>query len=499
VELADNSSVPICGYGNISVVLPNGRIKVIHHALYVPDLEDTLASVCSIIGDSGDIVSFTKNNAYLTQSDTDEHIVIGRREGDLYYLYADILHTANSSTVEPHTSSLSNTLNRTYSARNVESNSMDSISDVTFHNAKTSDDILEYDENGNSSGMTQSSINTSSELLRDNLDTSEVSNNVSKLTVHKLGQLHQQFGHIHLRTIMRTADTLNIKLPKIDTNAIDLINHSIMKNCLICNKTKLTQTPIYSTLSPALRKIFRLFTDVVFLRYKGQRKIYWQIIVDEWSRFIIIYFLTRKSLATDTMIRHIADVENRNYPIHVAEIRSDTGELITKEFISWCNSKIPRIRIHPSPPSVKEFDGLSEKNVRTISDMSDAMMLQAGLPRTLQFVQFSILYAATVKNVTYHSFTKNVPYKAYLDKTYDMAIIHAFGTLVSLYISKEQRLSRHIREKSELGLFLGYKGEDFKIVIAYNFRSRSIGEYFHVTFHEGVFVGSNPNQQLLDG
>jgi hypothetical protein len=60
-----------------------------------------------------------------------------------------------------------------------------------------------------------------------------------------------------------------------------------------------------------------------------------------------------------------------------------------------------------------------------------------------------------------------------------------------------KRSRRGTKDKSELGLFLGYKGEDLKIVLAWNLRTKSIGEYYHVIFHEGVFVGHNPTPQKL--
>lgn len=503
VELADSHTIPIKGVGDVSLVLQNGRIKVIHNALYVPDLADTLASVYSIIGDSGDIVIFTKDKVFLKHGDTEEIVTIGRREkGDLYYLYAD------TSTVKQHhqallTSKKTKTTDRV-SVQDVESVSMDSVSDVTSTHTKNDDDLIlvhdsihEDDVNGMCQSSSSSSLHNN-KGAQQSLDEFALSGKTS-MTVHELSRLHQQFGHIHLRTILKTAEKLNKKLPKIDKDAIDLVNHSIMENCLVCNRTKLRQSPIYGTDSPAPRILFRLHSDVVDLNI-GKVKTYWQIIIDEKSRFITIYFLKRKSSAAESMIRHIADAENRmmHLKLQVAELRSDTGELITKRLINWCNLKIPRIRVNPSPASVKELNGLSERNIATIKEMSESMMLQAGLPRTTQFMQFAILYAATVKNVTFHSFTKEIPYVAYLDKVIDMAIIHAFGTLVSLWISNEQRTSRGTRDKSELGLFLGYKGEDLKIIIALNYRSRTIREYLHVTFHDGVFVGHNPSQQKLD-
>lgn len=504
VEMANGNTIPISGYGDVHLVLQNGSIKHIRNALYVPDLEDTLISVYSIIGDSGDIVSFTKDSVLLTDSETEECTTIGRRIGDLYYLFASIEPTANSEA-----SFASMGQNRRLSTTQPDDGPtpMDtSLSDVTSEQVMDDNDYLLFlakrkqntVELGVSSSTSLSHALSANNIVQVPTVVGTSVSNLPTVTVHELAKLHQQFGHIHLRTIMQTGHSLGVKLPKVNEDAIDLVNHSILQNCIICNQNKATQHPIHSSRSPAPRKLYCLGTDVIPIVRNGKIIGYWQIVVDEYSAFITIHFLDSKGDATDSMIRHIADVENRFYPLHVYKVRSDSGELLTNTFIHWCNAKIPCIHVNPSPASVKELNGLAERNVRSINEMKDSMLQQAGLPPTLQFTKFAILYAAVVKNTLYHSRTKNVPYVAYFDKMVDMAVIHTFGTLISIWISPEQRSNRKIRRKSELGLFLGYKGEDMKIVIALNFTSGRINEYYHVTFHEGVFVGENPTPQLLE-
>jgi hypothetical protein len=500
VELADGKLVPVKGIGHIDLVLPNGKIRRINNALYVPDLAETLASVYSIIGDSGDVVCFSRDGVTLENREANECVVIGRRVGDLYYLLA----SSDMIDASSHDNGQLKALTARQPSKDGEifpTEVMESPLNKVLNVASTTDE--ENSANGTAKLYDEFRTVTVSpnpatfyESTTDPYSTSaeRALSNPLYVTVHELADLHRRFGHIHVRNILQTGRAMKLKMPKIADDAVNLVNSSIIENCVICSATKMVREPIYSTQSPATKRNHTLWSDTVAYGKSGP---WWQIIVDGYSAYIWIYFLKRKSDATDSLIRHIEMIENE-YGDKVVEIRMDFGELITTELQNYCKSKIPSIAFKPAPAHVKELDGLSERNIRTIKQMARAMLKQSGLPSNIQFKHYAHLYAATVKNRVVHSRTGTIPLVAYTGKMNDLASIHTFGTLVSIYIPESERVRRRIEDRSELGTFLGYKGEDLRIKIVLNFRTNQIREYFHIKFHEGTFVGARPSRDLLD-
>ncbi|KAJ3059329.1 hypothetical protein HDU98_004670, partial [Podochytrium sp. JEL0797] len=52
-------------------------------------------------------------------------------------------------------------------------------------------------------------------------------------------------------------------------------------------------------------------------------------------------------------------------------------------------------------------------------------------------------------------------------------------------------------DKSELGLFLGYKGLDRKVFFVENYRTGETKPYKHVIIHNEVYLGANPSEEIL--
>ncbi|KAJ3405003.1 hypothetical protein HDU80_002011 [Chytriomyces hyalinus] len=78
VNLADShSTVPIEGYGTISLTI-DGLNKVIHNALYVPQLADSLSSITSLLEGTEDTVSFGTENVYYKSAATGVNHLIGK-------------------------------------------------------------------------------------------------------------------------------------------------------------------------------------------------------------------------------------------------------------------------------------------------------------------------------------------------------------------------------------------------------------------------------------
>ncbi|EPZ36532.1 hypothetical protein O9G_006183, partial [Rozella allomycis CSF55] len=113
---------------------------------------------------------------------------------------------------------------------------------------------------------------------------------------------------------------------------------------------------------------------------------------------------TTSKLITTSGYKHFKSVQefldhltfyNQMKIIHF-KTKTDSGKLLSKSFLEWCENRCPPIHFNPSPPYVKELNGLAERNIQTLKSMSSIMLTQAQLHG--QYEPYAILYAAFIKN-----------------------------------------------------------------------------------------------------
>ena len=109
--------------------------------------------------------------------------------------------------------------------------------------------------------------------------------------------LHISYGHMSIPNILKTLQCTGIKV-KIPSEILKSIDP-----CIICSICKARQKPIYSSQHTATRL---LDTDVVPL--KGSIGVnYWMPIIDEYSRYISVYFINTKDKGPMVMQQYIGD------------------------------------------------------------------------------------------------------------------------------------------------------------------------------------------------
>ena len=85
VLLGDDSPVPVAGVGTINLTLQGHKCRI-RKALYVPALVETLVSVSHLLGDSDNLLIFSRNEVCMYLTNAKKMLMVGRREGNLYYL-----------------------------------------------------------------------------------------------------------------------------------------------------------------------------------------------------------------------------------------------------------------------------------------------------------------------------------------------------------------------------------------------------------------------------
>ena len=106
---------------------------------------------------------------------------------------------------------------------------------------------------------------------------------------------------------------------------------------------------------------------------------YYQLIVDDFSRKVWIYFLKSRSDASLKIKYHVQLVEREKYPLKVAFIRSDGAkELVLGETKRFFESE--SIQPEVTAPYTPQQDGLSERYMGIVESSAKCMMLRANMP-----------------------------------------------------------------------------------------------------------------------
>lgn len=211
-------------------------------------------------------------------------------------------------------------------------------------------------------------------------------------------------------------------------------------------------------------------------------------LIDDFSRFVTVYFLTNK----DHVFRNFVDFKNKVELQHGTKIKSiqtdNGGEYVNNEFRDFlkANGIIHRRTV----PRCPEQNGVAERQNRTLAEMSRCLLLQSGMPE--QFWAEAVNTACYLRNLCVNSSINNqIPIVLWKGDSVDLKLIFSklrvFGCRVWAFIEKEKRSSKFGAVAEEC-VFVGY-GEcnyvkGFKL---WNLSTRKVQFRHHVIFDENVF------------
>ena len=103
------------------------------------------------------------------------------------------------------------------------------------------------------------------------------------------------------------------------------------------------------------------------------------MIVDDYSRFTWVFFLSHKSEAFHTFASYSKRVQNKK-GYTITSIRTDRGGKFSYEpFESYCEEH--GILHHFSAPRTPQQNGVVERKNRTLQEMARTMLNENGLPK----------------------------------------------------------------------------------------------------------------------
>nr|CAN81294.1 hypothetical protein VITISV_003263 [Vitis vinifera] len=288
------------------------------------------------------------------------------------------------------------------------------------------------------------------------------------------GFKHRRLGHANMDLISQlNKDELVRGLPKI--------NFQKDKVCEACQmgkqiKNSFKNKNFISTTRPLELLHMDLFGPSRTPSLGG--KSYAFVIVDEFSRYTWVLFLSQKNEAFYEFSKFCNKVQNEK-GFTITCIRSDHGrEFENIDFEDYCNEH--GINHNFSAPRTPQQNGVVERKNRTLQEMAKTMLNENNLPK--YFWAEAVNTSCYVLNIILlRPILKKTPYELWKNKKPNISYFKVFGCKCFILNTKDN-LGK-FDAKSNVGIFLGYSTSS-KAFRVFNKRTMVVDESIHVIFYE---------------
>ncbi|GJR47544.1 retrovirus-related pol polyprotein from transposon TNT 1-94 [Tanacetum coccineum] len=259
---------------------------------------------------------------------------------------------------------------------------------------------------------------------------------------------HKRLAHLNFKTINKLAkQNLVIDPPSLV--------YSKDKPCSSCEKGKHHRANFKTKQTSSIKKCLHLLHMDLF-KLVTPRSInhekYTLVIIDEYSRYIWVYFLKKKGQAPKTIMPFIKRDENPN-DIKVKQLRTDNGtEFRNNILLNFCDEK--GISQNFSSPYIPKQNGVTERKNRTLIEAARTML--SGSVFLKQYWTEAVATACYTQNRS---------------------------TIVKRHLKTPYEIFRKFDEKADDGYILGYSliSKAFRV---FNTKSQQTKETYHITFDE---------------
>ena len=303
---------------------------------------------------------------------------------------------------------------------------------------------------------------------------------------------HRRLGHASFSVLNKLIKLdLVVGLPKLD-----LANQN--KVCGACAKGKQTRKSFKSKDIVSTSKPLELLHLDLFGPSRTQSlggKLYGFVIVDDYSRFTWVIFLSHKNDAFDEFV-NFCKVVQKDQKFVIMKIMSDHGtEFENSNFDEFCRNE--GISHNFSAPRTPQQNGVVERKNRTLVEMARTMLSERGLPQ--YFWAEAISTACHIINrAMVRPFLKKTPYELYKGKKPIVSYFKPFGCHCYILDHGKTNLGK-FDSKSDHGIFLGYSHSS-RAYRVYNKRNKVVEETPHVIFDESdVDLNKDKNVNQISG
>ena len=271
---------------------------------------------------------------------------------------------------------------------------------------------------------------------------------------------HTRFGHINKTTVYNLIK--NNLVDGLTASDINRCGNNDIKNevCEHCTKGKMTKNNFVRGQHIRSRKRLALVhADLItmsnLLTNTGKR--YGLLLVDDFSRYIILYLLAHKS---ETFMKfktfcEMAKSKEGKQITRVSIFRSDLGtEFDNSDMKEYCIQE--GIKKEFSNPDTPQQNSIAERHIRSVVDIGRTILLRSGLAR--KWWGEAMLTAVKLSNmVTHAALPPNfTPYQLWHGHRPKVSNLRPFGCQAFVHIGKNNRSNKKLAARSVKGVMVGY-------------------------------------------
>ncbi|KAJ0902997.1 putative RNA-directed DNA polymerase [Helianthus annuus] len=196
----------------------------------------------------------------------------------------------------------------------------------------------------------------------------------SKISEHDGLLWHRRLGHVNMKNLNRLAKGQLVR-------DLPIKDFMLVEKCVACAKGKAHRKPHKSKPVPSTKAVLELlhmdlFGPVNVLSIG--KKAYCLVIVDDYSRYTWVYFLSHKN-ETAALVKQFITLAENQASTKVKVIRSDNGtEFKNVTLDTFCSEK--GIDRQFSAPRTPQQNGVAERRNRTLIEAARTMLADSKLP-----------------------------------------------------------------------------------------------------------------------
>lgn len=260
---------------------------------------------------------------------------------------------------------------------------------------------------------------------------------------------HRRLGHLNLRS-MNLLTKMSVGMDKdfkVSTTS-----------CLSCIEGKQRKQPFQTSQTQSTRPLELIHSDLCgpmeTISIGGSR--YFLTFIDDYTRYVHIYFLAEKSQVIEAFKEFKNLVENKT-DSKIKILRTDNGtEYVNKQMklILTSSGIVHQTTVRYNP----QQNGVSERANRTIVDKARTMLSEANLNKKYWAEAVNISVYLMNRSPT-KAISGKTPYEAWYNRRPNLAHLRIFGCQAMAHVPDELR--QKWDAKSERLIFVGY-GENKK-------------------------------------
>lgn len=256
---------------------------------------------------------------------------------------------------------------------------------------------------------------------------------------------HRRLGHRHPEDIAKIVrDGLG--------TGLNLTDCGIRSVCGTCCEGKLSRLPF-----PKSESKSKAVLDLIHSDLCGQMEVvtpsgnrYILTLIDDFSRFCVIYLLERKSQA-DEKIREFVQLARTQFGKTPRVLRTDGGgEYSSESFKSFLRNE--GILLQQTAPYSPQQNGKAERMNRSLIEMTRCLLRDADMDK--RYWGEAVHTANYLLNRLPCSATGKTPYELWYGERPDYKHLRIFGSTAYVHVPKEKR--KKLDQKSHRMIFVGY-------------------------------------------